>query len=603
MSRPLYIILFIIGLALFVSALLINVESSHSEIIEKMKMLLLQLAVILFFAKLGGEFFSKVLHQPSVLGELLAGVFIGPFALGALPLPILGGPLFPLPPGADVGAAFPVSPELYGIATLASVILLFLAGLETDFNQFMKQSFAGTLVGMGGVAGAFVLGDLLTVWFGFAAHFMHPVALFMGTISVATSVGITARVLSEQKAMDTPEGTTILAGAVIDDVLGILILAVVVGMVGVGTHHAAGPGAPTPKIEKHTVAVSQGPAKAMEKKEHPVDWGKIGLIGYKAFGFWIGATMIGILLATRIQWFLKAFKNKGTMTALGLGLALLLAGMAEMVGLAAIIGAYAMGLALSKEKVSEELEHAFEGLYSVLVPVFFCVMGMLVNVSAMVSHKEVLIFSVVYSLVAVVSKIIGCGLPTYLVGFNTKGAMRIGIGMLPRGEVALIVAGVGLAGSIINLQLFGAVIAMTLITTLMAPPLLVKLFDGTPGMKKKTAPEKEGEVAREEGSAVVFKPMDYSYTLHDVDENLVYSTIMSVSEAFEKEGYDAKVVAHDPPIYRAVKQDIAVEMHQEEKKVRFDMPDEHKKEIRPIVENGLKILKDKVKLITLKKGE
>ncbi|RME81958.1 MAG: cation:proton antiporter, partial [Planctomycetota bacterium] len=628
------IILILLGVGLFVSALLVNVEMAHSEIINKMKFLLLQLAVILVCAKLGGEFFAKALHQPAVLGELLAGVFIGPFALGALHIPILDSPLFPLPPGAKEGLTFPISPELYGMATLAAVILLFLAGLETDFKLFLQQSFAGSLVGLGGVAGAFFLGDLTTVWFGYAHHFMDPVALFMGTISVATSVGITARVLSEQKSLDTPEGTTILAGAVIDDVLGILILAVVVGMVGMtGGHHdkkaASHPKVIHKKIDsqkeksnsktlpKDSKEGQKDHGQKKKKKPAPVDWEKVGLIGYRALGFWLGATLLGILFASQIAWFLTAFNNRGTMMALGLGLALVFAGLAEMVGLAAIIGAYAIGLALSKEDVSKDLEHAFEGIYSVLVPVFFCVMGMLVNVPAMVSHPDIIIFSLVYALIAIVSKIIGCGAPTYLVGFNTKGALRVGIGMLPRGEVALIVAGVGLAGNIIDLPLFGVAIAMTLLTTLMAPPFLVKLFDGTSGLrKKKEAPEgaeEKAAVASEKaeavpasstsGTAILEKAQTKpGYQFVNVGKYLHLPLTEAISEVMEEKGFSVKVVGHDPIFYRAWREDGAVmEIHKEGDALRFDLEESHRDELRELLEKGLAQLKAKVKAIQLRK--
>ena len=572
--------LLILGAFLFFSSMLVPVEVVHTEIITKMKFLLLQLAVILVVAKLFGELFSRYLHQPAVLGEIIAGILIGPFALGSIPLPILGKPLFPLPPGAEQGLAFPISPELYGIATIAAVVLLFLAGLETDFYLFLRQSFAGTLVGIGGVLGAFLLGAWTTIAFGYADHFMDPVALFMGSISVATSVGITARVLSEQKSLDSPEGTTILAGAVIDDVLGILILAIIVGMVGVKDH---GEG----KAEKKAAVVKHEkmPEKAQEqtaKAKKQVPWEKIGKIGYKAFSFWLGAVILGILFASRIQWFLKMWKSQGTMMALGLALAFLFAGLAEMAGLAAIIGAYSIGLALSKEKISKELEIAFEGIYSVFVPVFFCVMGMLVNVPAMLSHPSILVFSVVYSVIAIVSKVVGCGLPTYLVGFNTKGALRVGLGMLPRGEVALIVAGVGLAANIIDLPMFGVAIAMTLITTLMAPPLLVKAFDGTSGMRKG---EEKKETKEEEEPLMV---------LSLGESSLVVPFVKCLQEVLENKEFHFHLLGHDPLLYRGERGQEAIEVRQEGSKLIFQFPKELLEEVKESASKALEKFQEKV---------
>ncbi|MFN2351232.1 MAG: cation:proton antiporter, partial [Kiritimatiellia bacterium] len=190
-----------------------------------MLMLMLQLSVILIGSRLGGLLVSRYLRQPRVFGELLAGMLIGPYALGAFSLPLLNTPLFPVNPDAPL----PISPELYGLATLASIILLFMVGLETDLNRFMRYSVTGTLVGLGGVLLSFCLGCLVTVLFmPEVSSLMDPVALFMGTLSTATSVGITARILSERHKTSSPEGVTILAGAVFDDVLCIILLAVVV---------------------------------------------------------------------------------------------------------------------------------------------------------------------------------------------------------------------------------------------------------------------------------------------------------------------------------------------------------------------------------------
>ena len=153
-------------------------------------LLALELGAILLVAKLAGELAARVFRQPAVLGELLSGVLIGHHALGGVAIPGVGAPLFPAP---EAGAAIPVSPELWAIAQLGAVLLLFLIGLETDFRMFLRYSVPGLFVGLGGVGFAFALGDLSSVALGLAPAPMHPAALFLGTISVATSVGITAR--------------------------------------------------------------------------------------------------------------------------------------------------------------------------------------------------------------------------------------------------------------------------------------------------------------------------------------------------------------------------------------------------------------------------
>jgi Kef-type K+ transport system membrane component KefB len=363
--------------------------------------------------------------------------------------------LFPVPTGTDM----PVSPELYGIATLASILLLYLAGLETDMSKFLRYSVAGTLVGLGGVVVSFALGDALAVWGGLAPSYGSPAALFLGTISTATSVGITARILSERNKLDSAEGVTILAGAVIDDVLGIILLAVVVGMTrlsGDGAH---------------------------------VDWRAIGLIAAKALGFWLLCTVAGILLAPRVSRGLEFFRSHDTMASVSLGLALLLAGLSEKAGLAMIIGAYITGLSLSRVDTARALQQHLEPVHRTLVSVFFCVMGMMVNVHAM---KGVLLFGLLYSAVAVLAKVLGCGLPALFMRFNLLGAARIGVGMLPRGEVALIVAGIGLSAGAVDSNVFGVAILMTLITTVLAPLFMVRLFDERPG-RRQTAAEAAAE--------------------------------------------------------------------------------------------------------------
>ncbi len=444
--------LFFLSLLIFPSALFASDGSASVNMGHRMTHLVLELAFIIMVARGFGHFFTRVLKQPAVLGELCAGMVIGPYALGSLPLPFIG-PLFMLPHSSMI----PLSAELYGIATLASIILLFLVGLETDVTAFLKYSVAGTFVGIGGLLFSFVFGDLLAIFFGVADNFLDPRALFLGAISTATSVGITARVLSDQKKLDSPEGVTILAGAVIDDVFGIIVLAIVVGI-----------------------------SKASGMGETHVDWKSLSMIAIKAFGFWIICTALGLLLARKITKILKWFKSTDLIAGVSLGLALLLAGLSELAGLAMIICAYIMGLSLSRTDLVNEVHNHLKGIYSILVPIFFCAMGMLVDFHAM---KGAVLFGLVYTAFAFAGKIFGCGLPAIFMGFNLRGAARIGIGMLPRGEVALIIAGIGLSSGIVGPEIFGVAIMMTLLTTVAAPPAMIKIFKGKPGVKKTISAE------------------------------------------------------------------------------------------------------------------
>jgi Kef-type K+ transport system membrane component KefB len=497
-------------------------EAAPAETItHRMTVLVMELAVIILMAKASGYVFSRYLRQPAVLGELCAGMLIGPYALGGLNLPLVGQ-LFSLPHGM-----LPVSPELYGIATIASIVLLFLAGIETDLSMFLRYSAAGTVVGIGGVVGSFFLGALLAVWFGIADGFMDPAALFLGAISTATSVGITARILSEKRKLDSPEGVTILSAAVIDDVLGIVILAIVVGI----------------------AKISGGAG---------VNWFRIGIIAAKALSFWIISTLLGLILARRISDFLKWFQSPELIASLALGLALFLAGLSEMAGLAMIIGAYIMGLALSRTDVKHELHEQLQGVYQFLVPIFFCVMGMLVDFRAM---KGALLFGAVYSAVAVAAKIIGCAIPALAMHFTPRGAIRVGIGMLPRGEVALIIAGIGMATHIITPEVFGVAIMMTLITTVIAPPLLVRVFEGPAGITKEAI---HRPITREEKIQLEFP-----------NAEIAEFVLARLAQAFRGEAFFVHRINPGMPIYQLRREEVALTLLQEENRLVVESPPQH----------------------------
>lgn len=494
-----------------------NIQKNEEESsAEKIANLVIQLGIIIIAAKFGGMLFSKI-KMPSVLGELCTGIIIGPYLLGALHLPGFPHGIFPIVNDA------PVSSELYAISQIASVILLFLSGMETDLSLFLKYSVVGSVIGLNGALVSFFVGAYCTllltpIFFGFSLEggIMNPTCLFMGVLTTATSVGITARIFSDNHKMDSHEGVTILAAAVIDDVLGIILLAIIVGIVG--NQQSGGSAA-------------------------NINWGKIGLIGLKAFGVWLGATVLGLLLAKYISKFLKWFKSVTTFSIMAIALTFLLSGFFEKQGLAMIIGAYVMGLTISKTDLSFVIQDNLHTIYNFLVPIFFVVMGMMVDVSTLLEPK-VLIFGGIFTVFAIIAKIIGCGFPALFANFNMMGALRIGMGMVPRGEVALIIAGIGMASNVLNPDFFSIAILMTLLTTLIPPPILALIINlPIKGIRKET---KEIEATT----------IEYNFASKDIRE-VVSEKIV---EEFKNERCFISRVYLDDIVYRIRRNDMSVSL-------------------------------------------
>jgi Kef-type K+ transport system membrane component KefB len=420
--------------------------------------LTLQVALVLCAARLGGEIAERWLKQPAVLGELVSGILIGPFALGGLELPGIGQ-LFELQNGPIA-----VSNELYALAQLGSVILLFVAGLETDIKMFLRFGLSATVVAVGGVILPFILGAGGAVAVGLADSLSDPHALFMGAILTATSVGITARVLGDMGKLDTPEGVTILGAAVIDDVLGILALAVVIGLAS---------GEATSGVQ-------------------------LSMTAGKALGAWLLLTAAFLAFSTLISRLATFLRVEGAGLAIALSAGLIGAYLADLAGLALIIGAYSAGLALSQTHLKTQLEKEIRIVYNVFVPIFFVITGMLVDLRVMGAALGV---GLVLTALASVGKIVGSGGAALVTGFNGRGAFRVGIGMLPRGEVALVIAGAGLTAGVVTQQVFAAAVFVAVGTTVLAPPILVSAFRGGGSGLRITGdstPSRDGRAASQE---------------------------------------------------------------------------------------------------------
>lgn len=396
---------------------------------------LLSVAVILIAAKLGGELFER-LKQPAVLGELLIGIIIGNLAL------------------AGFTAAEPLKTNeiISALAEIGVIILLFEVGLESNLNEMLEVGWSSLFVALAGVVVPFFLG-----W-GVAAYFIpnesRLVHLFIGATLCATSVGITARVLKDMGRLQTRESRIILGAAVIDDVLGLVILAVVAGAIK-----------------------ASGAGRALSTLD-------IIIIAGKAVAFLFGAIIVGRYITPHIFRRAGRFESRGVLVALSIGFCFLLAWAAAKTGLAPIVGAFAAGLVLDEihfetfeERGKQDLQRLITPVGAVLVPIFFVLMGMRVDLRAF-ARVELLGFAAALTVAAIIGKQV-CSLVVVDRGLNRSA---IGLGMIPRGEVGLIFAGLGatlmlpnaqgVSQPVINAGTFGAIVIMVIVTTLLTPPAL-----------------------------------------------------------------------------------------------------------------------------------
>jgi Kef-type K+ transport system membrane component KefB len=375
--------------------------------------LLLGLVLVWLAAKMAGEGMERI-GQTAVLGELLAGVLIGPGVLGLIH----------------------ESEVLHALAELGVLILLFEVGLESDLDELLQAGLQATLVAMVGVVLPFAAGYAVMHWFG------HPpmVAVFVGATLTATSVGITARVLADMGRLQDPSANVVLGAAVVDDILGLIILAVVTGAAQTGS----------------------------------VSAGSVALLTGKAVVFLVLALLLGLRLApTLIRW-IGRLRARGTLVVYSLVFAMALAAVADLVGLATIIGAFAAGLILAKTDRRAHIEERVKPVADLFVPVFFVTVGMKVNPALLDPFVPGAQFGLAVLLtgLAVVSKL-AAGLAVYV-----RGVRRwpVGVGMVPRGEVGLIFAGTGLAVGVIAADLYSALVVAVMLTTFVAPPWLKALY-------------------------------------------------------------------------------------------------------------------------------
>lgn len=411
---------------------------------------LLSLVVIYLASKIGGEICVKI-NLPPVLGDLVGGVVVGVSALKLLTFYEPGDESAPslimnflenttrLEPGA-IAATFQAQSEVITILSeLGVIILLFEIGLESELKELIKYGPQAAIVAVIGVVAPFTAGTL-----GLLYIFDTPLipAIFAGAALTATSIGITAKVLAEIGRLGAKEGQIIIGAAVLDDILGIIVLAVVASLVKTGE----------------------------------VEVTNIAYLIISAGVFLVGAILLGRFLTPYYVSLVNNLKTRGPLLISALIIAFVLSYVGAAIQLEAILGAFAAGLVLGETELQQELEEQVVPIADFLVPVFFVVVGAKTNLGvlnpAVPSNREGLIIATFLITVAIIGKVIA----GFAIFQENTNRLAIGIGMIPRGEVGLVFAGVGAASGALSESLEAAIIMMVILTTFVAPPLLRVVF-------------------------------------------------------------------------------------------------------------------------------
>ena len=414
---------------------------------EYLLQILVTLVVLYALARAGTVLVSRF-GLPGLIGEIIMGVVIANLVIGDFSLMEfldLGMPA----PGVEGDHGSGVYPIVYAMAELGVIFLLFTVGLETKVNDLMKSGKAAFFCALMGVIVPFILGFALIM--GTEGNMNH--ALFLAAAMVATSVGITARIIKDLKLMDTREARIIIAAAVIDDVLGMIVLAIVKGM------------------------AESGELSIMN----------VASITLQAVVFVLVVIAICKWVIPRIYDYFedrkKAKEAAGKVPfstnklVLAIIVCLAMAALAEFIGLAAIIGAFLAGMMFADHAWEWDLESKIDSISTFLLSFFFLNVGLQVDIGTL-GDTSVLVLVVVVIILAVISKLVGCSLGAKMGdrSLDSSSLKIIGFGMAPRGEVGIIVAAIGLASGAMSQDLYAVVVLMSVITTIIAPPIISKLF-------------------------------------------------------------------------------------------------------------------------------
>src|ERR671911_626141 len=403
--------------------------------------IVITLSILLFAAKLFAELFHRI-KMPVVLGELLAGIVVGPFALGSLPL-FNGEPLVIL------------DETVRHIGEISAIVILFIAGLEITPREFLRGGAASFTVGSLGVIVPFFVGFYVFTAFGLEAL----EAMLIATALTATSIAITVQVLTELGKMQSKEARLILGAAIVDDILAIAVLSVVTTMVQTGD-------------------------------TSPVAIDVIFLI-LQILGLFAALLIGSIYLIPKLLHVERLWKSKGSIEGIVTASFFGAAGLAAFVGLSPIVGSFSVGMAVASTKVIKKVEEYVSKLGIIFAPLFFAIIGAQVDLRGV--NIEVLYLSGIVIAIAVTTKIVGCGLPSIIFLKNKTKAFRVGIGMISRGEVGLIVAGIGGVNGALSSDIYTTVIIMVAITTIITPIWLKRSYMKETSLTPQSASKSNGE--------------------------------------------------------------------------------------------------------------
>ena len=374
--------------------------------------------ILLFAAKLMAELFLR-LKLPIVLGELIAGMIVGPFALGGLQI-------------IDGKQLLQINDEIRILGEMGAIVILFMAGLEMTPKEFLKGGKAAFVVGTLGVVIPFFVGLAVFQFFGFDAL----QSMLIATALTATSIAISIQVLNEFGKIKTPEARLIIGAAIVDDILAIAVLSVVTSIAG------SDGGVDNIDITEIVITILQ-------------------VLGFFAIMLIVAVVIIPKVITPRL------WKAKGSVEGIATAAFFGAAALAGSIGLSPIVGAFAVGMALSTTKVFDKIENYVGKIGLIFAPLFFAIIGAQVDLRAV--NLEILLLSAIIVAVAVTTKLFGCGLPAMYFLKDKQQGLRVGIGMISRGEVGLIVAGVGVTAGILENDVYSTIIIMVLVTTIITP--------------------------------------------------------------------------------------------------------------------------------------